>query len=142
MLITLLDGSKIESGDLSLDRGTYQVWAFGVEEVTDLMRQADKLRVFPGFDREKDNARASDDARRAAGQAPIRYGSTSLIGNFTTQILTKPLDAPLEALDNTTKKIFKSTGVRVLIALAVVALLVYLSVQFGGIALIKKFFKK
>src|SRR5687767_8847895 len=119
MIVTLLDGRTVDSRDLSLNRVTYHVTYLGTEDVTRLMRQNDKAAVFSSFDRSRDNIRASDEDRQAQGLAPIRHGSTSLLGNFTTQILTDPLAAPLQFADEKiTGRLFASSTVRTIVALA------------------------
>ncbi len=97
MIIELLDGTTVNSDDLTLDRKTYHVFFAGVEDVTDLVKFNDKARIFPNFDREKALQLASDDRIRAQGGNVTPVGSTSTLGNFVTQIFNEPFKAPLES---------------------------------------------
>lgn len=139
MTIELLDGRMVDSGDLSINRTTYRVTNDDTaEDVTALVKQSDKVKVFWNFDRQRDNERASDDAAAARGEAPVRVGSTSIFGNFVEQIVTDPLAAPLEAADRTiartTKSIFGTWSGRLIVIAVVVTAFIY----FGGPALLKK----
>jgi len=94
---TLTDGSKVALSELTFDANTYHVFA-GSRDITNLMRQSDKVLAFPGFDRARDNIRASDEAAIARGDNPTTVGDTTIWGNFWHQIGTEPLKAPVEAL--------------------------------------------
>jgi hypothetical protein len=142
MIIELTDGTTVDSAELSLDRKSYHVFFAGTEDVTDLMRQYDKVRTFSNFDRDRDNNRASDENRIAHGQAPVVVGSTSLWGNFATQIVTDPFSAPLEAADRLGNKISANTLFSQIKWLLIIATVIYLFVTLGGHNVLKAVAKK
>lgn len=142
MIIELTDGTTVDSSELSLDRKSYHVFFAGTEDVTDLMRQYDKVRVFSNFDRDRDNNRASDENRIAHGQAPVVVGSTSLWGNFATQIVTDPFSAPLEAADRLGNKISGNSLFSQIKWLLIIATVIYLFVTLGGHNVLKAVAKK
>jgi hypothetical protein len=126
MIVTLLDGRTVDSRDLSLNRDSYRVTYLGTEDVTRNMRQSDKVSVFSGFSRERDNIRSSDDSRIAQNLPPVQVGSTSILANFTRQIVTDPLAAPLDyADDKITGRLFKSSTVRLVVLLVVLGAVFY-----------------
>ena len=129
MTIALLDGRRIDVGAISFNESSYQFF-FRSENITNLIRRADKNNFFPEFDPNKDNARLS------TGN-PNSELSTSTLGFFTEQILTEPLNAPLDALDNGVKKIFDSPGIRTILIWAVVLIGIGLFVWVGGLSRIR-----
>lgn len=96
---TLLDGSRVQLSELRLDATSYHVYA-GARDITNLMRQNDKVIAFPSFSRERDNIRASDEAAVDRGETPPVVGSTSTFVIFWKQIFTEPLKAPIDAVAN------------------------------------------
>lgn len=129
---TLLDGTSVAQNELRLDVVSYHVYA-GTRDITNLMRQADKVTAFPHFDRAVDNVRASDEAAIANGETPVVVGSTSLWGNFFRQIFTEPLKAPLEAVGNSFRGLSPET--QAVVKVATVLLIV------GGVAYTAKVIK-
>lgn len=125
MTINLLDGRTVESADINLDRSTYHVY-HGTEDITRNMRQNDKVAVFFNFDRERDNNRASDESRLAQGLPTINPGSTSVLYNFASQIVTDPLSAPLDYADQKiTGRLAASSTVRIVVVLALFGAVAY-----------------
>lgn len=127
--ITMLDGRRIDSDDLTFDRESMRFSLSGID-VTNNIKQADKVANFPGFDRAKDNERAYVEAYvKSRGQVPPSTGSTSTLGIFTKQITTEPLAAPLESLDKTVGQIARSSGVQTIIITAIIGYGLYLYFQ-------------
>lgn len=123
--VTLSDGRKVSTSDIAWDRNTYHFTVNG-EDVTNLLKQADKAANYPGFDRAKDNLRAYNEAyQRRTGQVPQPTGSTSTLYNFAQQILTDPISAPLESLDRTVEQAKKSTGIQTIATIAGIGLVIW-----------------
>lgn len=64
--------------------------------------------------------------------AYVRHGAAlndSTAGIFLDQILTDPLDAPLDALDAGVKKLFDSEGIKTILTIAVIGVVVVLVVK-------------
>lgn len=134
MIIYFLDGTEVSSSDLTLDWSSYRVW-LGTENVTNEIRQSDKVKIWPGFSREKDNLRAHAEQQARRGEPVTPTGSTSTWDIFWNQIITDPLEAPLDyADDKITGRLFASTTVRLLL----IGGAVYLAWRMG---LLKKWIK-
>jgi len=130
MTITLLDGRMIESETLAFDPETYH-FTLSAEDVTDLIRRADKLAIIPYFDADIENNRifAENWARTHGGQQPAPIGSTSTWSNFWQQITTDPLAAPLETLNRGLNQLFTAPAAVKLALLAGVGLVVWLALR-------------
>lgn len=133
--LTLLNGSQVDEQDLVFNEKDYNVFdAFTGENYTNLIRQSDKVRIFPGFDRAKDNERSFvENYVRQNGKQPLPTGSTSIAYNFWQQVTTDPLKAPIavalgqgasgEGLgEGTTSKAIKTVVILAGIGLALYAL--------------------
>lgn len=95
MTINLINGGTVDSEDLNLNRNTYHVYdAYTGEDLTNEIRQSDKVRVFSNFDRTRDNERSANE-NLYAGKTPPPIGSTSTLTNFYQQVTTDPLQAPI-----------------------------------------------
>ena len=140
-MLTLISGRQIDIAGLHLDRSSYRVY-YGGEDITNDMRQADKVRIFPGFDRSKDNERAYSDryAQEHGGNRPAPTGSTSVLVNFARQIVTDPLAAPLDYADEkVTGRLLGSSTVRIAVTLALIGAVVYFWPAIRPV--VKRFFK-
>ena len=132
MNITLLDSRVIDIAAINFDPSDYSftVWyadGNGKENITTLIRRADKLR-FADFDGDFYNnlLYVQKYQREHNGQLPPDVGSTSIWANFVEQILTDPLAAPLATLDNLVDQIFSSTGVKTILIVAGGLLILYI----------------
>lgn len=90
--IALMDNRKIDLALLQFNPDTYH-FTIGNEDITNLIRRADKVRIIPNFDVDRENLRVFNEGT-GAGSPPI--GSTSTLTNFLQQITTDPLAAPIE----------------------------------------------
>ncbi len=123
MTITLTDGRQVDTAEIFFNPRDYS-FTQGSRVITNDIRIADK-KTFPEFDVETYNKILY--GRRYFQQ----HGSyppdlpTNVLAIFTNQIVTAPLDAPLEALDAGVKRIFQSTGVKIAVAVAVIGLVIY-----------------
>lgn len=145
-MITLLDGRQIDPASVNFDTSTYHFY-YGGEDITNLIRRADKIATWPNFDMTVDNNRIFNEDVAAQGNANLgavqnilggvdatstgQVGSTSTFGNFYNQITTDPLNAPLASADNLLKNslasLFKSwTG---WLILGAVALFLYIKLK-------------
>lgn len=102
MIVTLIDGTRVESSELTLNQSTYHVF-WGTVDITANMRQNDKVLVFPNFSRATDNNRASDESPY---HPPTVVGSTSTAAIFWNQIIHEPLKAPFEAASAGLKQVW------------------------------------
>ena len=112
MIISLLDGTLVDSTDINLapDNIHFNQISSG-EDITFLMKVADK-KSFPLFDLTKSNSQIY------AKTPPAPTDGTFSI--MADQLLTNPLGAPVEALNKGVSQIFDSSGVQKLILFAVV----------------------
>lgn len=124
MIVTLTNGDQVDSSGLTFNPGSYHVF-WGTFDVTKIMRQNDKVQVFPGFSRELDNVRASDEHTIEQGGTPATVGSTSTWDIFWHQIATDPLGAPLDAASNQVKKVWDNPLGKTVIVIAGIALGLY-----------------
>lgn len=138
MIITLLDGTQVDTNDVVFDSGSY-TFNYGDQDISSLITQADKLNNWSDFDPKTASLFAYNKQQTQAGLASnivdpfdTSGAGTSTLGNFASQIVTDPLAAPLESADkelttittNTAKSILSSyTG---LIILAVVGIYLWL----------------
>jgi len=101
MTIELLDGSTVDTDFLRFDEEHYHFYlgsGGNAQDLTDLIRRADKLAIVEDFDVEKENERIYVEKYwREHKELPPEIGSDSVWWNFTEQILTDPLDAPFKA---------------------------------------------
>jgi hypothetical protein len=128
MIIRMLDGREIDESELVFDPSTYKVTsAVNGENLTNNIRQSDKARVIPDFDKATDNERAyAEKWFREHGTQPPPPGSTSTMKIFLQQILTEPLQAPLESLNSQIEQATaKNPTVKILVGLAIAALVIY-----------------
>ena len=127
MTIALLDGMSVDSKDIRFDSQNYHFFV-GDNDITELIRRADKRALVPGFDDDIENRRVYAErvfTPDVQGDQPAPIGSTSTWGNFWNQVTTDPLDAPLDALDAGVKKLVASSGVQKIVIVAVIGLLIY-----------------
>jgi hypothetical protein len=117
--------SFINEAELTFNPDNYH-FAFRGQDVTNLISRADKIRLVPDFDIDRENYRLSSELGAGGyGQDAL---NESVGGIFVDQMLTDPLGAPLEALDAGVKKLLDSTGVRILlIGVTIVAMVVILN---------------
>jgi len=133
--ITLLDGRVIDADAIVFDPSDYSfsVWyadGNGKENITTLIRRADKFR-FAGFDGDFYNNLLYVQAyqRRHNGALPPELDLDSTWTNFVQQILTDPLAAPLETLDNFVDQIFSSKGVLIIVGVSAGLLILYIAAK-------------
>jgi hypothetical protein len=124
-MITLLDGRQIDEADFAFDPRLYHFSLFSTgEDVTNEIRRADKLRLVPGFDVEKELYRLSVEkpfsggGNRTASEGELEPRETNTAKILADQLFNDPLGAPLETLDAGVKKVFESSGVRALLIVA------------------------
>lgn len=132
MTITLLDGTQVDTGNVSFNPVTYDFTLNSDgEDLTNLITVSDKRANWPNFDITAWNNMVYNQiyAQQNEGAAPPPVGSTSTLVNFTDQILTDPLAAPLSALNTGLGQIFSTSGVWVLIALGIGGLLIFNSLK-------------
>jgi hypothetical protein len=121
MIITLIDGSSVDTADIMFDSGDYSFTlstAGGTRDVTLQIREADKKANWPSWDVTTWNniyyTKYLYPVSHGGTTAPA-VGSTSTWDNFWGQITTDPLGAPLASLDtvvsNTVKDAFGSSSV-------------------------------
>jgi hypothetical protein len=121
MRITLTDGRQVYVSEIHFDARSHYFFLRN-EDVTNLIRRADKLTNWSSFDPVKDNIRLS------TGNAQSPQLSTNTLGIFAGQLLTDPLDAPLDSLSNQVKKIFSNGGILTILLIVAVVGFFY----FGG----------
>lgn len=109
MIISGISGREYDSEYLTLNPVSYHVTVNGGEDVTNDIRRADKIALFPGFDVETENRRLSNE--RAGGYGPVGELSESTGGALLEQLATDPLGAPLDALNKGINQIFTAPGV-------------------------------
>lgn len=114
--IVLMDGRRVDLSALDFNSDTL-VFMLGDEDVTNLVKRSDKRR-FPGFDDTAENLRIY----RASHPGVPETGSTSILSNFTSQILTDPLDAPVQMFGDAAKKALESTGGKVVILVVAIGI--------------------
>lgn len=95
-----------------------------VLDITSDIKRADKLKLVPWFDIERENYRLSSEMGHTPGQSQEPL-SESTIGAFTDQIFHDPLGAPLDALDKGVSEILKSSGVQVILVIAAIGVGIY-----------------
>lgn len=125
MIVTLIDGRQVDSADFLFNQSTYHITLGGTgEDITNNVRRADKIALYPNFDIEKDNARLYNEQHGAIGPAvPLNDSTTSL---FLTQLGTDPLDAPLASLNKTVDRIIAAPATLKIGVIVAVVLVVYL----------------
>jgi len=118
-VITLLTGETVDPAEVYFNPGNYS-FVYRGKDITQLIRNADK-RTFEGFDNEFYNnlLYVQKYQREHGGALPATVGSDSVWYNFVQQILTDPLQAPLESLDSTVKELFSSPGIYLVIGAAI-----------------------
>ncbi len=96
-MVALINGGVVDENSLIFSEKSYNVFdAFTGENLTNEIRQSDKVRLFPGFDRARDNERSFvENYVKKNGKLPLPTGSTSIAVNFWQQITTDPLQAPI-----------------------------------------------
>ena len=119
--LVLMDGRKVDIALLDFNSDSHRFFLQG-EDVTNLVKRTDKKR-FPGFDEAVENLRIY----REQHPGKPETGSTSILGNFVHQMVTDPLDAPVEALQRGVGNALETTTGKVVIA--VVALGVILVIM-------------
>jgi len=118
--LVLMDGRRVNIEDLDFDVDTHRFFWNG-QDVTNLVKRTDKKR-FPGFDESIENLRIYKEQHPGVPET----GSTSILGNFVHQIVTDPLDAPLEALQRGVGNALETTTGKVVIALVFVGVIAIL----------------
>lgn len=95
----MLNGQRVDASDVEFYPDTYRFF-YKNDDVTNQIRQADKIANWPNFNQAKDNERAYAEAYAAkhGGASPTPTGSTSTVATFIKQIFTEPLKAPSESL--------------------------------------------
>lgn len=112
-MITLLDGRQVDPANIVFDPQSYH-FTLNSEDVTALIKRADKIANWPDFDPVVDNTRLSNQAQNNVN-LPQTDLPTNTAAIFTNQILTDPLAAPLDALKNEINSVFATTTGKVLI---------------------------
>lgn len=113
-MITLLDDRVINPDEVTFNRNIYH-FTYRGEDITNLIRRADKRAMVDNFDDDIENQRLYVEKYvRENGVLPPEVGSTSTWAIFFDQLATDPLDAPLDALDTAVEKAFSSSGFRTL----------------------------
>lgn len=120
----LLDGTSVDSSAIDFDPNSYH-FNIGGNDITELIRRADKRTLVPGFDDDVENKRIFGE--KYANDPNVNTGEldTSVAGNFWHQITTDPLGAPLDALDAGVKKLANSSGIQKVVIIGVVGLIIY-----------------
>ena len=138
MIITFLNGDEVSTSDLTFDAVTGRVY-LGSDDVSDEVRFTDKRRLWPRYDWDAWLRRVSNQNQIARGEKPVQEGSTSLLGNFVSQIVTDPFSAPLESADRLGDKIADNSLFNqfkkmlwLLAILAAIGFGIYLFFQVGG----------
>lgn len=126
MTITLSDGRTEDVSAINFDTSNYHFY-LNSEDITALISRADKNANWPNFDPAVDNTRLYNEAK--GGTGPVADLPTSTVGIFTDQLLTDPLAAPLSALDSGVREALQSTGVRIILAVGVVALIAIIVIK-------------
>ncbi len=121
MILATISGRHLESTAIELDPTT-QHFTYSSEDVTNDLFRSDKA-TFDGFDVTLDNERIYKEkyAKEHGGSSAPVVGSTSTLDIFANQILTDPLAAPIEAVDNAVAKLTNSSGIK---TLAIVGVLI------------------
>ena len=123
--VALIDGRRVNTDDVVFDERSYRFTWRG-QDVTNQIRQTDKITNWRSFDRAKDNLRASDEKYfRETGRQQAPTGSTSTAGLFMTQVFTEPFKAPIEAAQRGTEAIGGFKGMAAIGGLLLVGLIVY-----------------
>lgn len=128
MVITLLDGTLVETSDVRFEPSTHHFYwdsgAAGWLDVTNTMTRAQKL-MWPDFDPQKDNLRLFTQAHPSAN--PV--SSTSPTAIFFDQIYNEPLRAPIEqaerVVQSTGDAISKATGIQALLVMGAIGIGLY-----------------
>lgn len=123
MQITLLDGRRVDPALIRFDPGSYHFF-LNAEDVTNLVTRADKQTLFPAFDPVTDNNRLNSEGKHATVA-----GSTSVWGNFGSQIINDPLTAPLDSLTSGVKQVFSNTGFQVIAISGIVVVAIILLIK-------------
>jgi hypothetical protein len=142
-MVTLLppDGRTLSEDEFFFDPETYHFTLANDEDVTNLIRQADKIRMIPDFDQNEDLRRLSAERAARGGTSAVNSGAPTPMGPasreeldestasiFVGQILHDPLAAPIQTLDSTVDQVFASSGVKKLVVVA--ALIVAAAIYF------------
>lgn len=134
-MITLINGGTVGENDILFNEKTYHFTQISTgEDITNEIRRADKVRIVPGFDTEKDLLRASAEkpfSRPGTIASPqdlemLEESTTKIFGQ---QILNDPLAAPLETLDAGVKKVFESSGVRTILIFAALGIVAVIALK-------------
>lgn len=125
MNIEGISGRQYDSEFLTLNDATYHITAAGGVDVTNDIRRADKLALWPSFDVDKENRRLSNERNGGYGPAGKLEDSTTVI--LGGQLLNDPLAAPLDTLNKAINQVFTAPGVlKALVIVAAVGVGVYL----------------
>jgi len=126
--ITLLDGRVIDADAIVFDPSDYSfsVWyadGNGKENITTLIRRADKLRFY-GFDGDFYNNLLYVQKYQLAhnGATPRELGYSNVWAQFAWQLANEPLKAPLAALDKAVDDLVNSSGITTILVIGGVAL--------------------
>jgi hypothetical protein len=117
--LTLLDSRSVDMSEIYFDPNTYHFsdTATG-EDLTNLIRRADKQDNWPAFDPYTDNQRIFNETRKG-GSGPLGDLQTNSGVIFAEQLLTDPLAAPLDALTKGVKEILANPGFKTLLVVGV-----------------------
>src|ERR1700704_2747166 len=129
MLMQLLDGTNVDSSELTLNPATYHVYwdsgAAGLLDVTNTMTRAQKQQL-PGFDVSIDNLRLSNEAHGGSNR-PL---PTNTLGILGSQLYNDPFGAPIDqagrilggAGSAITGNLLKNTGLQALLLYGAIGL--------------------
>lgn len=128
--IRLISGASATSSQIEFNPGNYH-WTLNGYDITNDIKRADKLRMVPDFDIERENRRLSSEAPASntpsgAGTDPL---TESTLGIFTDQIFHDPLGAPLATLDKGIGQLVGSSGIQTIVIVGVLALVGYMMFQ-------------
>lgn len=129
--ITGISGKFYLVNDLDFDADSYHfIYGNYQQDVTNDITRADKMLLVPDLDIDKENRRLSLEKRDGSGGTGIAEkldeSTTSIL---VDQLITDPLGAPIEALNNGFDKLVASPGVRKLALLGFLGLVVYFVVR-------------
>jgi len=136
MTITLLDGTQVDTSNLTWNQSSYHVFwdsgAGGQVDVTNTMTRAQKLATFPGFDNATDNLRVYNESKGGSGpSAPLPTNTASIL---VSQLYNDPFSAPInqagqilgKAGETAAKQITTNAGLDLVLILGAAAVGIYL----------------
>jgi hypothetical protein len=123
----LINGAEIPEKDVAFNPATYRFHSVSTgQDWTNLIYRADKLRLVPGFDVERENLRISADTGRGGNRGEEKLNE-STASAFLHIVSTDPLGAPIDALDRTVTRVIDSKSAKLAAFAAFALLVIYLA---------------